>query len=68
VRKANQLSKGPVELRFPTEAEHNTDRSLTGKRALTAALNMSVLRGGLEGMKFPMMMWLGYIVGSQRRS
>ena len=26
----------------------------------------SLLRGGLEGMKFPTMMWLGYMTGLQR--
>ncbi len=67
MRKANQPDKGQVESRFLTEAEHDTDRALAGRRALTAAQNKSVLRGELEGMKVPMMMWLGYIIGSQRR-
>ena len=30
------------------------------------AQNKSVLRGGLEGMKFAMIMWLAYIIGLQR--
>jgi hypothetical protein len=68
MRKANQPEKDQVEFKFLTEAEHDADRVLAGQRALTAAQNKSLLRGGLEGMKFPMMMWLGYIVGSQRRS
>ena len=47
------------------EAENNGDRALAG-RTLNAAQNKSVLRGGFEGMRFPMIMWLGYITGLQR--
>ena len=65
MRKASQRDKGQVGFRFPKEAEHNGDRALAGRPTLTAAQNKSVLRG-LEGMKFPMIMWLGYIIGLQR--
>jgi len=37
-----------------------------GRCTLPAVQNKTILRG-LEGMKFPMMMWLGYMIGSQRR-
>lgn len=66
VRKANQPDKRQVGFRFLREAEHNGDRTPTGRRTLTAIQNKTVLREGLEGMKFPMMMWLGYVIGSQR--
>jgi len=66
MRKFNQSDKGQVGFRFLREAEHNGDRALADRRILTAAQNKSVLRGGLKGMKFPMMMWLGYMIGSQR--
>ena len=64
--KANRPDKGQVGFRFLNETEHNGYRALPGKRTLTVAQNKSLLRGGLEGMKFPMMMWLGYIIGLQR--
>jgi len=66
MRKAHQPDEGQVGFRFLKEAEHNGDRALAGRRTLTAAQKKSVLRGGLEGMKFPMIMWLGYIIGLQR--
>ena len=66
MRKASQPDKGQVGFRFQEEAEHNGDRALAGRRTLIAAQNKSVLRGGLEGMKFPMIMWLGYMIGLQR--
>ena len=66
MRKANQPYKGQVGFKFLKEAEHNGDRALAGRRTLTAAQNKSVLRGGLKRMKFLMMMWLGYMIGSQR--
>ena len=52
--------------RFLREAEHNGDRAPTGRRTLTAIQNETVLRQGLEGMKFLVMMWLGYMIGLQR--
>lgn len=66
MRKANRPDKGQVGFRFLNETEHNRDRALAGRHTLTAAQNKSLLRGGLEGMKFPMMMWLGYMIGLQR--
>ena len=63
MRKANQPYKGQVGFRFLKDAEHNGDRALAGRRTLTASQNKSLLRGGLEGMKFPMIMWLGYMIG-----
>jgi hypothetical protein len=66
MRKANRPDKGQVGFRFLKEAEHNGDRALAGRHTLTAAQNKSLLRRGLEGMKFPMMMWLGYMIGLQR--
>jgi len=66
MRKANQPDKRQVGFRFLKEAERNGDRALAGRRTLTAAQNKSLLRGGLEGMKFPIMMWLGYMIGLQR--
>jgi hypothetical protein len=63
MRKANQPDERQVCFRFLNEAERDRDRALAGRRALTAAKNKSLLRGGLEGMKFPMMMWLGYMIG-----
>ena len=66
MRKASQPDKGQVGFRFPKEAEHSGDRALASRCTLTAAQNKSVLREGLEGMKFPMIMWLGYIIGLQR--
>jgi hypothetical protein len=49
------------------EAENNEDRALIGRRTLIAAQKKSVLRGGLKGIKFSMMMWLSYMIGLQRR-
>lgn len=66
MRRANRPDKGQVGFRFLNETEHNGDRALAGRHTLTAAQNKLSLRGGLEGMKFPMMMWLGYIIGLQR--
>ncbi len=66
MRKANRPDKDQVGFRFLNETEHNEYRALAGRRTLTAAQNKSLLRGGLEGMKFPMMMWLGYMIGLQR--
>ena len=66
MQKVNQPDKGQVGFRFLKEAEHNGDRALAGRRTLTVAQNKSVLREGLEGMKFPIIMWLGYIIGLQR--
>ena len=66
MRKAYQPDKGQVSFRFLKETEHVGDRALASRRTLTAARNKSILRGGLEGMKFPMIMWLGYIIGLQR--
>jgi len=65
MRKANQPDERQVGFRFLNEAERNGDRALAGRRTLIAAQNKSLLRG-LEGMKFPMMMWLGYMIGLQR--
>jgi hypothetical protein len=65
--KVNQPGERRVGLRFLKEAEYHGDRALAVRRPLTAVQNKSVLRGGLEGMKFPMMMWLGYMIGLQRR-
>lgn len=48
------------------EAENNGDRALAGRRTLIAAQKKSVLRGGLGGIKFPRMMWLGYMTGLER--
>ena len=66
MRKANQPDEGQAGFRFLNKAEHNRDRAFAGRRTLTAAQNKSLLRGGLEGMKFPMIMWLGYMIGLQR--
>lgn len=66
MRETNQPDKGQVGFRFPKEAEHNKDRALASRRTLTAAQNKSVLRGGLEGMKYPMIMWMGYVIGLQQ--
>ena len=66
--KANQPEKDQVEFKFLTKAKYDADRVLAGQRVLTAAQNKSLLRGGLKDMKFSMMMWLDYIVGSQWRS
>ena len=63
MRPANQPDKGQVGFRFLDEAEHSRDRALAGRRILTAAQNKSLLRGRLEGMKFPMIVWLGYLIG-----
>lgn len=63
MRKANQPDKGQVGFRFLDEAVHNRDRALAGRRIVTAAQNKSLLRGGLEDMRFPMIMWLGYLIG-----
>ncbi len=66
MRKANQPYKGQVVFKFLKEAEHKGDHALAGRRTFAAAENKSVLRGGLKSMKFPLMMWLGYMIGSQR--
>lgn len=68
MRKVNQPDERRVSLRFLKEGEYNGDRALAGRRTLTAVQNKSVLRGGLKGMKFPMIMWLGYMIGLQRGS
>jgi len=65
MRKANRPDEGQVGFRFLNETEHNGYRALAGRRTLTAAQNKTLLRGGLEGMKFPIMMWLGYMIGLQ---
>lgn len=66
MRKANQPDKSQVGFRFLDKAEHISDRALASRRTLTAAQNKSLLRGGLESMKCIMIMWLGYLIGSQR--
>ncbi len=66
MRKANRPDRGQVGFRFLNETEDNGYRAIAGRCTLTAAQNKSLLRGGLEGMKFPMMMWLGYMIGLQR--
>lgn len=66
MRKANQPDGRQVGFRFFNEAERNGDRALAGRRTLTAAQNKSLLQGGVEDMKFPMLMWLGYMIGLQR--
>ena len=50
MRKANQPDKDQIGFRFLDEAEHNRDRAFAGRRVLTAAQKMSLLRGGLEGV------------------
>lgn len=68
MRNANQPNKGQVGFGFLKEAKHNGDRALARRRTLTAAQNKSILRGGLKSINFPLMMWLGYVIGSQRAS
>ena len=66
MRKTSQLEKDQIGSRFPSEAEHYRDRVFAGRGALTAAQNKVLLRGGLEGMKLPLILWLGYLIGLQQ--
>ncbi len=66
MRNANQSNKGQVDFGFLKEAKHSGDRAFARRRTLIAAQNKLVLRGGLESINFPLMMWLGYVIGSQR--
>ena len=45
------------------EGRYNGDRALADRRILTAAQKKPVLREGLGGIKFPMMICLGYMIG-----
>ena len=66
MRKINRPYKRRIGLRFLKEGEYNRDRALAVRRPLTIVQNKSVLRGGLEGIKFPIIIWLGYMIGLQR--
>ena len=65
MRKANRPDKGQVGFSFFNKTEHSGYRALPSRRTLTAAQNKSLLLGGLEGMKSPMIRWLGYLIGLQ---
>ncbi len=55
-------------MRKVNQAEHTEDRALADRRILITAQNKSLLRRELKDIKFPVIMWLNYIIGLQRRS
>ena len=55
-------------MRKANQAEHTGDHAFAGRRTLTTAQNKPLLRRGLKGIKFPVIMWLGCIIGLQRGS
>ena len=66
MRGANKPDEGKIGFRPLEEAEHRRDRAFASGCTLTVAQDKSLLLGGLECMKFPVMIGLGYYLRSQR--
>lgn len=50
------------------KAKNNANCAFAGRYPLTAAQQNSILQKGLGNIKFPMIMWLGYMTGLEQKS
>ena len=67
MRQRVQSENDHVRSEVPVEAGQNPNRSLVERHVLSSAQTKLALRGRWAHMQFPMLLWLGYLVGSHRR-